>query len=1158
MLLSGGREGNRDVPACEAELGAEAARGGLPTSFGDYDLEEELAHGGMGVVYRARQRSLDRTVALKLLLLGRFAGAGSIHRFLREAEAAAQLRHPNIVSIHQIGVQDGQYYFSMEYVAGCTLADLVRPGPLSAERAAGYGRILAAAVDYAHGQGIVHRDLKPSNVLIDEEDQPRITDFGLAKRLDELGDLTVTGELLGSPCYLSPEQAAGRHREVGPCSDVYALGAILYELLTGRPPFLGASLSETLVLIRDRDPIPPRWLSPALPADLEAIVLMCLAKEPRRRYATARELADDLERFLRRQPTFARPVGPWTRLWRWARRRPSLALTACLLLATAGVSGVFAYRAHRAQSETARLNSQLAQNLRRVQWERAEQSIAGGRVADALAVFARLLRDQPRDRVLATRLISLLSNRAFALPMGPPLAHEGPLTWVELNTDATGLLTASIDGSARLWRCADGALRQTIRCDRPLARASFGAGDQTILTCETDGESRLWRLPDRTCLAAFPGGANGGPVVAMTRDRTRFALPVELGILAIVDAQTGAELGPRLVHSDRVRAAEYSWGGRWLATGSDDGRLQIWEPGLGATPVAARQLEAAVTVLAFTPDGERLVAGTRSGWIALFARTNLSRPLLEGTANAEAHLLRCSPDGARLIAGWFGEWPQLWDLAGQRVIGTFRRIDDAIMLDAQWSLEGTHALLTYRSGMAALHDAKTLRPVQEPFEHQGPIVRADLAPDSSLAATASQDGTARLWDLRLISKPRLGLPLPGRAGPFLRACEGHLLMTSTKGSEAFVIDALSGQTVAAPLTHSNAVHTALLSPDGGRVLTAGRGVCLWDSLAGRRLAGPLLPHSDVTSAAWSPRGDWFVTASRDGSVRRWDSSTGEPLEDALDLHVGIYSLEVSPDSAVLVALCADAAARVVEVATWRERYPPIRHLGRIWTVDFTRAADRILTASVDRTARAWDLATGKAVGPDLRHEGVVLVARYSPDGRIIASGGEDNTVRLWDVATGKPLTPPLLHPDRVWIVVFSADGTRLLTVADKTESRIWDVATGLPLTEPTPHEGPLLRAWFLPESSEVLTATHRGVLARWSFELAPVPAPSWLPELAEALAGRRLDSEGGIHPAPAEVLGRLHAISLHPSEDYYQRWASRHFGRARADAATGLKISTEE
>jgi len=260
--------------------------------FGDYVLEAEIAHGGMGVVYRARQTGLGRVVALKLLLLGRHAGAESVERFRREAQAAAALRHPNIVAIHEVGEHEGQHYFSMELVEGRNLAEALRAGPLPPRRAAEVARTIAAAVHYAHGQGVLHRDLKPSNVLLDAFGEVRLTDFGLAKKLDGSSDLTVTGQMVGTPNYLSPEAAAGRHDAVGPASDVYSLGALLYELLTGRPPFLAGSLAETLLRIRDAEPVAPQDLNPGVPRDLQTITLKCLEKEPARRYASAGALAE--------------------------------------------------------------------------------------------------------------------------------------------------------------------------------------------------------------------------------------------------------------------------------------------------------------------------------------------------------------------------------------------------------------------------------------------------------------------------------------------------------------------------------------------------------------------------------------------------------------------------------------------------------------------------------------------------------------------------------------------------------------------------------------------------------------------------------------------------------------------------------------------------
>jgi serine/threonine protein kinase len=248
--------------------------------LGDYLIEEEIAHGGMGIVYRARQLSLGRTVAVKLLLLGRHSSAESIERFRREARSAAALRHPHIVSVFEVGESDGQHYLSMEWVDGKDLAQRLRDGPLPVRLAAEYLRTLALAVQYAHERGVLHRDLKPSNVLIDAFGEPRLTDFGLAKPLDGSSDLTETGRLLGSPNYLSPEAAAGRVDAVGPASDVYSLGALFYELLTGRPPFLSQSLPDTLINIRDREPVGLRRLNPAVPADLETVCLKCLEKQP--------------------------------------------------------------------------------------------------------------------------------------------------------------------------------------------------------------------------------------------------------------------------------------------------------------------------------------------------------------------------------------------------------------------------------------------------------------------------------------------------------------------------------------------------------------------------------------------------------------------------------------------------------------------------------------------------------------------------------------------------------------------------------------------------------------------------------------------------------------------------------------------------------------
>src|ERR1041384_4613550 len=281
---------------------AQSSQRPIAKRFGDYELLEEIARGGMGVVYKARQVRLNRLVAVKMILAGEFASKEFVRRFRAEAEAAALLQHPNIVAIHDVGIHDGQHYFTMDYVAGQNLSQLVGTRPLPPAKAARYMQLVAEAIHYAHQQGILHRDLKPSNVLIDSNDQPRITDFGLAKILANDSDLTLTGQVMGSPSFMPPEQALGERGKMGAASDVYSLGAIRYHRLSGPPPPLGQTISDTLQQVENKEPIAPRLLVPTIPADLETICLKCLEKDTGRRFQSARELSDELGRFLRDEP----------------------------------------------------------------------------------------------------------------------------------------------------------------------------------------------------------------------------------------------------------------------------------------------------------------------------------------------------------------------------------------------------------------------------------------------------------------------------------------------------------------------------------------------------------------------------------------------------------------------------------------------------------------------------------------------------------------------------------------------------------------------------------------------------------------------------------------------------------------------------------------
>jgi serine/threonine-protein kinase len=385
---------------------------GAPASVAGYEILGVLGRGAMGVVYKAKQKGLNRLVALKMILAGGHASEREIARFRIEAEAVAQVHHPNIVQIYDIGEEDGKPYFSLEFVDGVSLHKKIDGTPQPPRQAAEFALQMARGMEAAHQKGVIHRDLKPANILVTKDGVAKVTDFGLAKRVEAESGQTHAGTVLGTPSYMPPEQAEGRNQQVGPLSDVYSLGAVLYEMLTGRPPFRGATMLDTLQLVRTQEPVPPSQFQPGLPVDLETICLKCLQKDPVRRYASAADLAEDLRRFLGGEPILARPVGSVERAVRWCRRNPRIAvLTAAvvaLVILWAGTSSVLAVIAHnnareaeenqkKAEAEAARANSEA---------KRANENADDARKNEATAV-KNLKVAVGRQEVMFQRMIAL-------------------------------------------------------------------------------------------------------------------------------------------------------------------------------------------------------------------------------------------------------------------------------------------------------------------------------------------------------------------------------------------------------------------------------------------------------------------------------------------------------------------------------------------------------------------------------------------------------------------------------------------------------------------------------------------------------------------------------------------------------------------------------
>ena len=529
------------------------ASGARVPYFGDYELVEEIARGGMGVVWKARQASLNRIVAVKMILSGRLAGEAEVKRFRTEAEAAAKLQHPNIVAIHEVDEHEGQHYFSMDFVEGQSLAEMVFHRPLLPEQAAKYLLAIAEAIHYAHEKGVLHRDLKPSNVLVDHADQPRVTDFGLAKLVQSDSGVTHSGAVMGSPSYMSPEQASGKTREIGPATDIYSLGAILYELITGRPPFRAATPLDTMKMVVESETAAPKWVNPAVPADLETICLKCLEKDPRRRYESAKALADDLDRFLKHEPIQARPATRLYRVEKWIKRKPAQAalvgVIALALLALAFGGWRYAVSLRKSGIE---INERLRQTL--IEQSRAERLLGHREAALQRITEAAKIR---RTEELRTEAIQAIAQpgvrRVFDAPMGAVAISRFSADGKLLAVGGEGYVTPDWPGYAsNAWQAF----------------------------------VRIWQVPSGKLVGAWPWHLEAGP----------FALSPDARLLAV--PQTNENVGLELAVLD-------------LRTSNVTARLPVFGPSHFSPDGKFLAVQETNRVSLFVRDGERWKPGPR-------------------------------------------------------------------------------------------------------------------------------------------------------------------------------------------------------------------------------------------------------------------------------------------------------------------------------------------------------------------------------------------------------------------------------------------------------------------------------------------------------------------------------------------------------------------
>lgn len=984
--------------------------------FGDYELLEEVGAGGMGVVYRARQRSLRRLVAIKVLHIRPQADPNLVRRFRAEAVAAGSLSHPHIVTIHDVGIHEGQSFLAMDFVPGESLAAMARDAAVSPRQVAVWMKAIAEAIEHAHERGILHRDLKPSNVMIDASGQPRILDFGLARRFDEDSSLTLSGQVVGSPNYMAPEQAAGGRNGVRRTTDVYGLGAILYHLLTGRPPSQGASIMETLQQVLHGDPPAPGLIRPGVPSELETICLKCLSREPERRYATAQQVADDLGRYLDDVPIHARPVSGAETAWRWCRRKPALAVSlglALTLLLTLSVGGPLVGIRIRQQQRVSE------ENLYAADINVASHRVREGNLRAAGESLARIA-SSPWQRDLRGWEWRYLMDRCRGQQMAVLRGHTTFVASVAFAPTDSRL--ASIDEGGRLilwdWRetrlVADwiAHVPGEHHDARPWNRrhdAVFSPDGRWLATGGGDGWVRVWDVGTQREVFALPTPARGVASLQFSGDGRRLLTAAVNAELALWDLQ--GPQGPLPLarwHADTTwifRAFFSRQGSEVIAVGNRS--ISTWSLADPGRPSRVTDWTEFSDAIVASLDQERVASYSFESERLKLWEPSHSGPAKEfEAAKSTIACLAFAPGGQRLASGGFDGCLGIWDIG----LGT-----------EQVRLSG----------------------------HQGEIRSVAWSLQHEVVASGGTDGTIRVWNVEPASFRQPELKHGSKVQSLRFLAQGTSLLSVGPGSLSDaghsvvrLWDVASGKLTASHTLTGRPIHNALgLNASGNQVTVAdiiqSKGM-IADRL--RILGLPSLgwvAEMEGQAAAFTMEGSGLVLARDRRLFLRKDLEVPPTLLGIADSLIS--KLAVSPQGR-MAAIRTEIRPRdiqFIELAPGNAPIPCVGHEDAIEELQFSPDGRYLATGSWDQTVGLWDVRSRSLVRRLRGHRGSVNCVAFSTDGRTLASGADDGTVRLWDLRTLRELAVLDAQPAGVWAIAFSPDGRRVAAGSWNGTVRFW-------------------------------------------------------------------------------------------------------------------------